>query len=186
MWLSIVIPMIGAAIALQYLFRQSQKSALKIASDIYVLCNSKVYKTIGAIVSLLAGVFLLILVLVSIGEKQDLYALIGMIIGFGGLGIFLLIDSRCRIILSPEKIESFTPWRGHIVIQWAEIESITFWEPLYLFVLYSTSGKKIYVNSMMIGIQSLFEHVSRYVDPTVPDSTFVKHARFMESTKRIR
>jgi hypothetical protein len=132
-----------------------------------VLEHSWLLKGLGLVAGLGMPLLVLVLVLV-IGFKKpsDALAAGGLLLFFGLLGGWLLLESMgVRVLLSEEGIEGRSPWRGTRFIPWDEVKEVKFSQAMSWFVVVGRRRDKVRVSMLLVGTQYFVEAVKEYLDP---------------------
>jgi hypothetical protein len=99
--------------------------------------------------------------------ERDVYAAGGLLLFFGLLGGWLLLESmRVRVVVSEQGVVGYSPWRAVRSFRWDEVKQVYFSQTSN-FVIVGPGGKKIKVNVLLTGVRELCLAFKRFLPPEV-------------------
>ena len=74
-----------------------------------------------------------------------------LLVAFGGVGAYLLNESRAKVVLSAWGIRTTSPWRGEIELEWSEVDRVGYSGATLWFTIRGVDRKTIRIHSHMQG-----------------------------------
>ncbi len=155
------------ALVLSWVFRQARKPAPTLPDGTIVLTYGKWMMALGAVSGIVMPVALVIVALkAGFREPNDPYYFAAMIVFFGVLGWWFLLEGvKRRILVSETGAVSHSPWRGPTRIDWPEVAAVKFSALGSSLTLVSRSGRKVQASVMMPGVVQFADAIARHVPP---------------------
>lgn len=110
-------------------------------------------------------------------KEADVWAVVGLVALFGGLGGIIVNDARNRVLLSPQTIEGYSAWRGRVVINWKDVSEVTYSPMNRWFVLRSRDGATVRVSALYTGIDNFLELLRSSVSPELSGAALDSYAK---------
>lgn len=98
-------------------------------------------------------------------EPGDGWIALGLVVASAAAGVCLLNEARRRVLLSSQGLEVLSPWAGAARLPWSEVSSVAFSQAAQQFTIRGQSGQKVRVNTAMVGIPTLVDHLRQFVPP---------------------
>jgi hypothetical protein len=150
-------------------------------TNAHVLTYSRLYKAFGWLFGVCPAIAVAVLATVWPPKNQgDWNAVCGMIVGFGGLGIAIINESRTQIRLDGEGMHALSPWRGKTDISWRSITRVQFSQSAQRFIIRDDTGRVIRAHAYLKGISTL---LSRFRDH-LPADLYAEARRAYEARSR--
>jgi hypothetical protein len=115
------------------------------------------------------GMTLVLIVLVikfPFQKPEEPYYVAGMFLFFFLLGIYMLLESKCRVELDEKGISAWSPWTGSKAFSWADVAEVQFQASSSYFIVSSVSGQKIRINAILMrGVKAFCQIVQGLVSP---------------------
>ncbi|HEY4308536.1 MAG TPA: hypothetical protein VGN12_03700 [Pirellulales bacterium] len=113
---------------------------------------------------LIPGILAILFVAAPVRTVSD-YVLMSLILAFFGIGggYYFIESMALRITVSPEGIESISPWRKPRFIRWTDIQEIVYSKSNGLVIVIGALGEKIRVSLAVIGIRDFLQEIQSRV-----------------------
>jgi hypothetical protein len=138
-----------------------------------------------AVVSLGLPVPGIMLLIEGVNNDRELVLYVCYVIFFSVMSLWAMLDAFwTRIILIPEGIMIYAVWRGVTSFSWEEVKEIRYSNGGKWFIVNSTDGRTIRVNTFLAGIHEFEKAVRQHLSPeqyqnAVQGFDFVNSGRWM-------
>lgn len=166
------------ALLLAALTRGGQRAAgVDARTGGHILRHGRAYRWLGIVC--VALFTLPMLLLPSAPPAIPKHILLLFFSPFSLSGLWMINDSRARVVLSEAGIEAFSPWRGRAWIPWHHVTHIHFGRVTQWFVICGLGGQRIRIHHYMHGSSEFLPYCRRHLPPEMILSAEVAYFRIV-------
>jgi len=162
---SALIVLVTALVSAYLLGAGRRRAATNLESGQTTLTYSRGVRLSGWVLGVLPAIGVAALALFYSPPRTagDRNAVLSLVLGFGGAGGYLIVESRRRLLLDAGGLTDTSPWSGGTTVPWNEIASVDYSRTFQCFVFRTTDGRKLRASALMVGIPDLIDSLSEHL-----------------------